>query len=281
MKFGGTSVGDPERIKHVARRLVAASERRRAGRRRRLGDGHDDRRADRARPPGLSAARTPRELDMLLSVGERISCALVAMAIHDLGREAISLTGSQAGIVTDTVHGKAKIVEVRARRINEALERRPHRARRGLPGHVDRARHHDTRPGRHRHDRGRARGRARGERVRDLHGRRGRLHGRSARRPRRHASSTPSATRRCSRWPRQARKCFSYARSSSHGQPRRQAPRALDLRERGRHVGHRGGRANAEQAIISGVTHTIEEAVYRVHGTRAADLFDGARRAST
>ena len=59
---------------------------------------------------------------MLISVGERISCALAAMAIHDLGDEAISLTGSQAGIVTDTVHGKAKIVDVRARRIHEALD---------------------------------------------------------------------------------------------------------------------------------------------------------------
>src|ERR671936_1045212 len=57
-----------------------------------------------------------------ISVGERISCALAAMAIHDLGHEAISLTGSQAGIVTDTVHGKAKIVDVRARRIHEALD---------------------------------------------------------------------------------------------------------------------------------------------------------------
>ena len=59
---------------------------------------------------------------MLISVGERISCALVAMAIADLGLDAISLTGSQAGIVTDTVHGRAKIVDVRARRIHEALD---------------------------------------------------------------------------------------------------------------------------------------------------------------
>ena len=70
----------------------------------------------------VSPRPKPRELDMLISVGERISCALAAMAIHDLGHEAISLTGSQAGIVTDTVHGKAKIVEVRARRIHEALD---------------------------------------------------------------------------------------------------------------------------------------------------------------
>ena len=70
----------------------------------------------------ISEQPDPRELDMLISVGERISCALAAMAIVDLGHQAISLTGSQAGIVTDTVHGKAKIVEVRARRIHEALD---------------------------------------------------------------------------------------------------------------------------------------------------------------
>ena len=74
---------------------------------------------------------------MLVSVGERISCALAAMAIVDLGHEAISLTGSQAGIVTDTVHTKAKIVEVRAQRIHEALDRGRDRARRRLPGRLD------------------------------------------------------------------------------------------------------------------------------------------------
>jgi aspartate kinase len=59
---------------------------------------------------------------MIISVGERVSNALCAIAIHDLGHEAISLTGSQAGIVTDTTHGKAKIVDVRAQRINDALD---------------------------------------------------------------------------------------------------------------------------------------------------------------
>jgi aspartate kinase len=63
----------------------------------------------------------PRELDMLLSTGERISCALCAMAIHDLGHQAMSLTGSQAGIVTDTSHTKARILDVRADRIKQAL----------------------------------------------------------------------------------------------------------------------------------------------------------------
>jgi aspartate kinase len=121
MKFGGTSVADVERLKAVARRLVAARE---AGNRvvavlSAMGDTTDDllRLAHETSPQPVA-----RELDMLISVGERVSCALAAMAIHDLGHEAISLTGSQAGIVTDTAHGKAKIVDVRAKRIHEALD---------------------------------------------------------------------------------------------------------------------------------------------------------------
>jgi aspartate kinase len=121
MKFGGTSVDGPERLKAVARRLVEASE---AGNRvvgvlSAMGQTTDEL-IGLARQ--MSPRPNPRELDMLQSVGERISCALAAMAIHDLGHEAISLTGSQAGIVTDTTHGKAKIVDVRARRIHEALD---------------------------------------------------------------------------------------------------------------------------------------------------------------
>ncbi len=121
MKFGGTSVGDPQKLKSVAARVVAAHA---EGTRvvavlSAMGDTTDDlvRLAYE-----ISPHPEPRELDMLISVGERISCALAAMAIHDLGDEAISLTGSQAGIVTDTAHGKAKIVDVRARRIHEALD---------------------------------------------------------------------------------------------------------------------------------------------------------------
>jgi aspartate kinase len=121
MKFGGTSVGDPDKIRAVARRIAAARER---GSRvvavlSAMGQTTDELVALAHR---VSTRPQPRELDMLISVGERISCALAAMAIHDLGLEAISLTGSQAGIVTDTVHGRAKIVDVRARRINEALD---------------------------------------------------------------------------------------------------------------------------------------------------------------
>src|SRR5437667_5504653 len=122
MKFGGTSVADVERLGAVARRVVAARE---AGNRvvavlSAMGDTTDElvRLAHE-----ISSRPKARELDMLISVGERISCALCALAIHDLGHEAISLTGSQAGIVTDTAHGRAKIVDVRARRIHEALDR--------------------------------------------------------------------------------------------------------------------------------------------------------------
>ncbi len=121
MKFGGSSVADTSKIKDVARRLVAARE---AGSRvvgvlSAMGDTTDDliRLAHE-----ISPRPQAREYDMLISVGERISNALCAMAITDLGHEAISLTGSQAGIVTDTVHGKAKIAEVRATRINDALD---------------------------------------------------------------------------------------------------------------------------------------------------------------
>lgn len=121
MKFGGTSVADPEKIRRVAARLVDTKG---AGSRvvgviSAMGY-HTDELLELAHQ--VSPRPQPRELDMLISVGERISCALVAMAISDLGTDAISLTGSQAGIVTDTVHGKAKIVEVKAHRIHRELD---------------------------------------------------------------------------------------------------------------------------------------------------------------
>src|SRR5213593_4094268 len=121
MKFGGTSVAGPEQIGRAAQRIVAARE---AGSRVVAVLSARGKTTDELTRMAfdISPRSEPRELDMLLSTGERISCALCAMAIHDMGHEAISLTGSQAGIVTDTVHGKAKIVDVRARRIHEALD---------------------------------------------------------------------------------------------------------------------------------------------------------------
>ncbi len=121
-KYGGSSVSDAERIKRVAERIVATKK-----------AGHDvcvvvsamgdttDELLDLAQqvsplPPG-------RELDMLLTAGERISMALLAMAIQSLGMSARSFTGSQAGVITDSVHGKARIIDVTPGRITEAIDK--------------------------------------------------------------------------------------------------------------------------------------------------------------
>ena len=119
-KFGGSSVADAESIKRVAKRVV---ETRKGGNQvvvavSAMGDTTDEL-LDLAeqvspKPPG-------RELDMLLTAGERISMALVAMAINDLGEEARSYTGSQAGLITDSSHGAARIIDVTPGRIQEAL----------------------------------------------------------------------------------------------------------------------------------------------------------------
>ena len=120
-KYGGSSVATADRIKRVAERVVETAK---AGARvcvvvSAMGNTTDE-------LVSLSNEVTtqphPRELDMLLTSGERISMALLSMAISELGREAHSFTGSQAGILTDTAHGRARIVEVRARRVEEALQ---------------------------------------------------------------------------------------------------------------------------------------------------------------
>ncbi|HEX6688755.1 MAG TPA: aspartate kinase [Solirubrobacterales bacterium] len=121
MKFGGTSVAGAEEIKRAARRIVAARE---AGSRVVAVLSARGKTTDELVAQALEISERPvaREMDMLLSTGERISCALCAMAIHDMGHQAISLTGSQAGIVTDSSHTRAKIIDVRAERIRETLE---------------------------------------------------------------------------------------------------------------------------------------------------------------
>ncbi|MGH2907496.1 MAG: aspartate kinase [Solirubrobacterales bacterium] len=121
MKFGGTSVADGERIKNAASRIVAEHEK---GNRVVAVLSAQGKMTDRLVEQASEISERPvaREMDMLLSTGERISCALAAMAIHDMGHEAISLTGSQAGILTDTSHTKARIVDVRADRIMAALD---------------------------------------------------------------------------------------------------------------------------------------------------------------
>ncbi|HWH15556.1 MAG TPA: aspartate kinase [Miltoncostaeaceae bacterium] len=121
MKFGGSSVADAEKVRNVARRIAAAKE------------GGDDvvavvsargKTTDGLVALAYEISDRPdaREMDMLLSTGERVSCALMAMALHDLGHDAVSFTGSQAGIITDDAHTKAKIIEIRGDRLRTALD---------------------------------------------------------------------------------------------------------------------------------------------------------------
>jgi aspartate kinase len=119
-KYGGSSVADAAGIKRVAQRIVSTKK-----------QGHDvvvvvsamgdttDDLIDLANQ--VSPLPPARELDMLLTAGERISMAVLAMAIHDLGHDARSFTGSQAGVITDAVHGRAKIIDVTPGRIEAAL----------------------------------------------------------------------------------------------------------------------------------------------------------------
>ncbi|HZI44452.1 MAG TPA: aspartate kinase, partial [Ilumatobacter sp.] len=119
-KFGGTSVGDPDRMKAVAEHIAFTQS-----------HGNDvvvavsamGKATDNLIALANSVSRTQpgRELDMLLTTGERVSASLLTMALSDLGVDAVSFTGSQVGIITDTAHGKAKIVEVRGDRVREAL----------------------------------------------------------------------------------------------------------------------------------------------------------------
>ena len=119
-KYGGSSLADAESIKRVARRIA---ETKKAGNDvvvavSAMGDTTDEL-LDLAKE--VSPVPPPRELDMLMTAGERISMALVAMAISDLGYSARSFTGSQAGVITDSAHGRAKIIDVTPGRITEAL----------------------------------------------------------------------------------------------------------------------------------------------------------------
>ncbi len=120
-KYGGSSVADAEGIKRVAKRIVEAKK-----------NGHQvvvvvsamgdttDELIDLAEQ--VSPMPAGREFDMLLTAGERISMALLAMAIKNLGHEAQSFTGSQAGVITDSVHNKARIIDVTPGRIRTALD---------------------------------------------------------------------------------------------------------------------------------------------------------------
>jgi aspartate kinase len=119
-KYGGSSVADAEGIKRVAQRIVTT---RKAGHDvcvvvSAMGDSTDDL---RELAHQVSPVPAGRELDMLLTAGERISMALLAMAIANLGHRAKSFTGSQAGVITDSAHGRAKIIDITPGRIEQAL----------------------------------------------------------------------------------------------------------------------------------------------------------------
>ena len=120
-KYGGSSVADAEGMKRVAARIIATKK-----------DGNQvvvvvsamgdttDELIDLAK--AITPIPTGRELDMLLTAGERISMSLLAMAISNLGHEARSFTGSQAGVITDSSHGRARIIDVTPGRIQSALD---------------------------------------------------------------------------------------------------------------------------------------------------------------
>jgi len=119
-KYGGTSVADPDRISAVAENIAFT---RRHGNDvvvvvSAMGKATDNLITLASQ---VSTSRAGREMDMLLTTGERVTAALLTMALHDLGVDAVSFTGSQVGIITDTFHGKAKIVEVRGDRVRDAL----------------------------------------------------------------------------------------------------------------------------------------------------------------
>jgi len=121
-KYGGTSVDGPERIRAVARRVAAA---RAAGNDTVVVVSAMGQTTDELIGLARQVSKAPnrRELDMLLTTGERVAMALLAMALHDLGVEAISFTGSQSGILTDGAHSAARIVEVKPERIRAELAR--------------------------------------------------------------------------------------------------------------------------------------------------------------
>ncbi|HEX8295704.1 MAG TPA: aspartate kinase [Chthoniobacteraceae bacterium] len=121
-KYGGTSVGTPERILNVARRVIATQE---AGHRVVVVvsamSGVTDNLIKLARQ--VTSTPAEREMDVLLSTGEQTTIALTAMAIHGLGKKAVSLTGAQAGIITDGVHTKAKIANITPKQVHDHLKK--------------------------------------------------------------------------------------------------------------------------------------------------------------
>ena len=150
-KFGGTSVADSQKILAAARKAIRAQQ-----------DGNQvvmvvsamghntDVLVDLARQ--ITDQPPAREMDMLLSTGEQVSVALMAMAIHSLGHKAISLTGAQIGIITDSTHTKARIRSISTDRMHKALDEGKIVIAAGFQGIDEGVQHHHARPRRQRHD---------------------------------------------------------------------------------------------------------------------------------
>ena len=216
-KYGGTSVADARRIRAVAERVLDA---RRAGNDvcvvvSAMGDTTDELLAMAHRADARS--RTRASWTCCSPPGERIAMSLLAIAINAAGFPAASYTGSQAGIITDTAHGKAKIIDIRPGRIREALDKGQHRDRRGVPGRLDRPTTSPRSAGA-----GRTPRRSRWRRPWTRSSARSTRTSPACSRPtlawsRTRASSTPSRTRRCSSWRRPERRSCSSARWSTLG----------------------------------------------------------------
>ena len=237
-KYGGSSVSDADRIRRVAERIV---ETKKQGNDvvvvvSAMGDTTDDL-LDLAKQ--VCPSPPPREMDMLLTAGERISNALVAMAIESLGAQARSFTGSQAGVITTGIHGNAKIIDVTPGPVALGARRGPDRAGRripgGQPGHQGR---HHTGPRRLRHHRRGAGRRARRRRLRDLHRRRRDLHRRSAHRAQR-APARQGQLRGDARDGRVRRQGADAALRGIRPPLQRADSRALVVLGQARHHGHR------------------------------------------
>ena len=244
-KYGGTSVGNPERIQNVARRVDRHAGRRASGRRRRLRDERRDRRPDQARAsevsPNPERARDGR--------APRHRRADHHRAHRDGDQRArakrpISLTGAQAGIVTDGVHTKAKIANITPKQVHEHLDDGNIVIVAGFQGETTRRPHHHARPRRLRPHRHRPRRRDQGRRLPDLHRRGWRLHLRPAHRPdraedrrdqlRRNARNGLAAARRsCSRAPSSSPR--NSASSSKSAAQLQQQPRNHRERRNRRH----------------------------------------------
>ncbi len=205
-KYGGSSVADVARIKQVADRVMRT---RLAGHDvvvvvSAMGDTTDD-------LLGLAKQVSPnpdrRELDMLLTAGERISMALLSMAIRELGGDAISFTGSQSGIITNDRHVDARIIEVRPVRVQDELAQGRIVVIAGYQGVSYRREVTTLGPRRQRHDRGRHGRGARRRVLRDLLGCRRRLHAPIRASCPMRVVSARCRTRKRRSWPSRARRC--------------------------------------------------------------------------